>query len=50
VGVCSDYRIRVEESIVVENNSCEIFKVNLMNDTAARRNNGEVVEGLRSPF
>jgi len=50
VGVSANDRVGVEHIILVENNTCEVFEVDLMDNTGAWGNNLEVVEGFGAPF
>lgn len=50
VGIGSDDGVRVEEVVSVHDDTSEVLQVDLMDDTRARRDNLEVVEGLGSPL
>jgi hypothetical protein len=50
VGVSTDDGVGVEEAVLVENDTREVLKVDLMDDTGAGRHNLEVVEGLGAPL
>lgn len=50
VGVSSDDGVGIQDVFVVEDDSGEVFKVDLMADTGSWRNGQEVLEGGLSPF
>ena len=50
MGVRADQRIRIQHAIGVPHDLGQVFKIHLVNDTGARRNHPEVVEGTLAPL
>ena len=49
MGVGTDAGVRVCETLVVEDDACQVFNVDLVDDAGSRGNDAEVGECLRAP-